>query len=121
MQLHEVDFSYLHGTVSETGALEALETEPIAPRFDSLDDSSLAKWLANDRLRDRIAYNGAFEWLYFNGKRWKRVARHEIVELVRQEHDAAVAYACMTSRDGDEIKRLVSLLGTSKSRTSSNC
>jgi putative DNA primase/helicase len=85
-------------------------------RFDSLDDSSIAKWLAHDRLRNLIAYNGAFEWLAYNGKFWKRVGRHEIVELVRREHDAAVSNAFTTMKDAEKMRRLLTLLNSPKIR-----
>lgn len=83
-------------------------------QFNSLDDSSVAKWLCLKHFAHKLAFNNAFGWMAFSGKRWAAAEKHEVIELVRSVHDDVVAGNFIHSKDADELKKLTSLLNQPK-------
>lgn len=83
-------------------------------QFNSLDDSSVAKWLCSKHFECKLAYNNSFGWMAFDGKRWASAEKHEVIELVRSVHDDVVAGNFIHSKDADELKKLTTLLNQPK-------
>ena len=83
-------------------------------KFNSLDDSSVAKWLWANHFKDRLSYNNSFGWMLYDGRRWRSAEKHEVIELVRSVHDDVVSGNFQHSKDAEELRKLITLLGHSK-------
>lgn len=89
---------------------------PVAKvRFASIDDSSVAVWIAKEHLSNKFLFNSAFGWMSYARGVWTKSEKHLITESVRQLFEQTYREAVLEREfDSEYLKKLHQLLSQPK-------
>lgn len=88
------------------------DEQPMLPR--TLDDSTVAEWLARSGMKGQWKWSLGLGWLGWDGKRWKPRSDATIREVVRSEFKDLVRQEILEGATGDRVSKLNRLLNNSK-------
>ena len=81
-----------------------------------LEDAHIGRRIADDYLACRFLHSGAFGWMTFDGRRWKRVTETVVGEVVRRGVIEFHRMEAQAGADAERLKRISGLLSANKLR-----